>query len=141
MDGDDEIDLNLRPAVEVGRRLVVLATLCRRAFFESAPDDLDPEDDPEAERFDLATWLDEHRLGAALTIGERQFLNASVGALSDDEARAGTWNAEALVALGWAGGLVDHLPDPVGPADPAPILSVVPAPWDDPASWIESIAL
>jgi hypothetical protein len=141
MDGDEEIDINLRPAAEVGRRLVVLATLCRRAFLESASDDLDPEDDPETERFDLETWLDDQGLGAEQTIWERQFLNTAVGALAEDEARAGTWNAEALVALGWAVGLIDQMPDPVGPTDPAPVLSATPAPWDDPRSWIASIEL
>ncbi|MEA2512662.1 MAG: hypothetical protein QOJ59_2149 [Thermomicrobiales bacterium] len=138
---EEEIDINLRSPSEVGRRLVVLATLCRRAFLEPATSSEELDEDPEAERFDLATWLDEHNLAAELTDQERALLGAPVGTLSGDEAHAATWNAEALVALGWAVGLVSVIPDPIDPADPNPVLQAIPGPWDDPRGLIDSITL
>jgi hypothetical protein len=138
---DAEIDINLRSAREVGRRLVVLATLCRRAFLESASVEADLDEDPEAERFDLLTWLQEQGLGSELAPAEYRLLDTAVGALSSDEAHAATWNAEALVALGWATGLLESLPDSTGPADPNSILTSIPAPWDDVVTFIASIQL
>jgi hypothetical protein len=136
-----EIEVDLRAAPDVGRRMVVLATLCRRAFLESDPGAFGAEEDAETERFDLVTWLQEHGLQSAATVSERRFLESPAGTLSADEVRAGTWHAEALIALGWAAGFVGNLPDPVVPADPTPILDAVPTPWDDPKRWVASVAL
>ncbi len=141
MDWDLEIDINLRPPSETGRRLVVLATLCRRAYLESVSTASELDEDPETERFDLLTWLEEQGLGSDLTADERRLLDTPVGALSLDETRAATWNAEALVALGWAAGLLEAIPDPVAPADPNPILVATPAPWDEAVGWTASIRL
>ena len=138
---DEEIDINLRLPGEVGRRLVVLATLCRRAFLEPAASFEALDEDPEAERFDLATWLDEHNLAAELTGQERALLAAPVGTLTAEETHAATWNAEALVVLGWAAGLVSNVSDPIEPSDPNVILQAVPGPWDDPRDLISSITL
>jgi hypothetical protein len=141
VDGERAIEITLREPVDVGRRLVVLATLCRRAFLEALPNSFELDDDPEAEQFDLATWLTEHGLDGELTADERRLLVAPVGRLPGDETRAATWNAEALIALGWASGLLASLPDPIDLVDPAPVLQVVPAPWDDPRRWIAEAAL
>lgn len=137
----EEIEINLRRPSEVARRVVVLATICRRAYLElpAGTDELD--EDPEAEGFDLVAWLEEHDLERALTPDERRLLDAAVGTLAEDEARAATWNAEALLALGWAGGLLPTLSDPVQAGDPRAVLAAVPAPWDNPAAWIASFAL
>jgi hypothetical protein len=138
---DQAIDIDLRPAPEVARRLIVLATLCRRAFLESPPGIASLEEDPQTEAFDLVTWLAEYDLEPTLTASERRLLNAPVGSLLPEESRAATWNAEALLALGWAGGLLPTLSEPTEPGDPQPILGSVPAPWQSPAAWIGSFGL
>jgi hypothetical protein len=135
---DEEIEINLRPSAAVARRLIVLATLCRRAYLESPSSSTELDEEPDAEGFDLVTWLEEYDLESDLTPDERRLLDAAVGTLSQDEARAATWNAEALLALGWAGGLLPELPDPVEAGDPRAVLIAVPAPWDSPAAWIVS---
>ncbi|HEY7031246.1 MAG TPA: DUF4272 domain-containing protein [Thermomicrobiales bacterium] len=138
---DQEIEINLRPPSEVARRLIALAALCRRAFLESPSGSAELDEAPDAEAFDLVTWLDEHDLARDLTKEERRLLDTPVGALSRDEMRAGTWNAEALLALGWAGGLLPARLDPIAPGDPQPVLGSVPSPWSSPAAWIESFDL
>src|SRR5262249_37749536 len=118
-----------------------LAALCRRAYLESPSSSAELDEEPEAEGFDLVTWLEEHDLERDLTADERRLLDAPVGTLSQEETTAATWNAEALVALGWAGGLLPTLADPIGAGDPRPVLGSVPAPWDSPQAWIVSLEL
>jgi hypothetical protein len=136
-----EIEINLRPPAQVARRVVVLATLCRRAFLESPGGPTELDEDPDAEGFDLLTWLEEHDLDRDLTADERRLLDAAVGTLSRNEFRAATWNAEALLALGWAGGLMPALAEPTSAGDPRSIVPAIPAPWESPAAWIVAFGL
>jgi hypothetical protein len=136
---DDEIEITLRPAAVVARRLVVLATLCRRAFLESRQASGELDEDPEMERFDLRMWLQDHDLEGDLTDDERRLFDAEVGALTADEAAAATWNSEALVALAWAVEMVESLRDPDQTSDPADILNRVPSPWTDPNAWLAAV--
>lgn len=138
---DDEIDISLRPALIVGRRLVILATLCRRAFLESRQARSELDEDPEVERFDLWMWLQDHDLENDLTADESRMFETSVGMLSDDEASAATWNSEALVALAWATELIESLSEPNLTSDPTDVLATIPAPWVDPNAWITSVIL
>jgi hypothetical protein len=137
----DEIDISLRPALVVGRRLVILATLCRRAFLESRQARGELDEDPEMERFDLWMWLQDHDLESDLTADEVRMFETEVGMLSSDEASAATWNSEALVALAWATESIPALPEPDLTSDPADVLAVIPAPWVDPNAWITSVIL
>jgi len=138
---DQEIEINLRSAGEVGARLVVLDTLCRRLFLEdpAAKDVLGEE--PEAERWDLAAWLNEHGLSAHLTPKEREMLDRPAGSLSEEDLASETWLGEALVVLAWSASLLDALPPPVEPSEPGPVLARIPAPWDDVRPFLKSITL
>jgi hypothetical protein len=138
---DQEIEISLRSAGEVGARLVVLATLCRRLFLEDpAAEDVLGED-REAERWDLAAWLKEYGLDAYLTSEERELLDRPAGSLSEEDLASETWLSEALVALAWSASLLDVLPPPVEPSDPGPVLARIPAPWDDVRPFLKSITL
>jgi len=137
----DEIDIMLRPATIVGRRMVVLATLCRRAFLESKQASSELDDDPEGDRFDLRMWLHDHQLDDELIAEEVHVLETNAGDLSADDATALSWNSEALAALAWAVELAPALPDPAQTVDPTNLLATIPAPWDDPRAWISSVML
>src|SRR6266542_1245565 len=109
LDGDDSIDVNLRPLEAIARRLIVLTALCRRSFLETGLEREVLEEDPESERFDLAAWLKDQGLFGELTPEEDRLMNSPVGETGPGVADAATWNAEAVVALGWYVGLVPDI--------------------------------
>lgn len=148
---DDELEIELRPAAAVADRLVALAAVARRAFFESGLPDVewdededDPEDlpdDAETERYDLAAWLRDEGVDRALTADERAIIETPVGGLDPDAAARASWAAEALVALGWGAGLLPDLPPFDRPADARAALAALPEPWDKTAPLRASIRL
>lgn len=127
-DDDDEIEIELRPAADVTARLILVAALCRRAYIERFPSDF-PDNDAAAERFDHARWLDGEGFLDAATAEERRLLDAPAGSWTATEAAARSWQGEGLLALGWALGLIDHLPPFDTAADVGPLLSQLPEPW------------
>ena len=139
-DDDLTVEIDLRSPKEVAVRLVVLGAICRRAFLEAQPSP-GPEDDPEAERFDLAAWLRTEGLAGALTPNEARLLQTRVGRLPAEDAVAASWQTEALVALAWAVGLVDPMPPFDAVAEPSPILTALPAPWDSPKDFLAQARL
>lgn len=138
---EQEIDISLRSPEEVGARIVVLGALCRRLFLDDPAAVEALEEDPETERWDLNAWLDERGLSAVVTPEERRLLERPVGRLTPEERVKGPWLGEALMALAWAASLVDALPPPAEPADVAPLLALIPAPWDELRSFIDRLRL
>lgn len=128
-DDGDEIEVNLRTPREAAERLIVLGAVCRRAFLEERPEGVE-DDAPDAERFDLVSWLRDEGVEVAATPRERRLLAARVGLLEPDVAAAASWQSEALLMLGWALRLVDEVPPYDAVADPASLLRAVPAPWE-----------
>ncbi len=140
-DDDLELDIEVRPAADIADRLVALAAVARRAFLESGlpaddewdEDEDDPDDRPddaETERYDLAAWLRDEGVDAALTAGERSILATPIGALDSDAAAGASWAGESLVALAWGAGLLSELPPFDRPADSRAVLATLPEPWD-----------
>ncbi len=139
-DPDLDVEIELRTPVELADRLVILASVCRRAFLEMQTTDA-PEDDAEGERFDLLAWLRTENLDAAVSPVERQLLTTRVGRLAADEAEAASWQAEGLAVLGWAAVMVTAVPPYDIPADPAAALALIPAPWDTTTAFRRSVHL
>jgi len=137
---DDEVDIALRSPSAAAARTIVLGTVCRRAFIEDRPGEFG-DDDPDAARFDLLAWLLAEGLGGAISPSERHLLTAHAGALEPDQAAAASWATEALVAIGWALWLLDPIPGYECPADPAPLLMLLPAPWDGTIAFCQSSSL
>lgn len=131
---DDFLEIVLRAPREAAERALILSAVCRRAFLEERPEEV-VDDDPEAERFDLVAWLRAEGLAAVATDDERRLLNARVGRLPADAAAAASWRTEALVALGWALDLLPEMPPYDAAADPAAVLSAIPAPWSPTTVW------
>lgn len=152
VDDDLELDIDVRPAAMVADRLVALAAVARRAFLESGlPDDEewdededDPDDRPddaETERYDLAAWLRDEGIEAALTDDERAIVETPIGGLDADAAARATWAGEALVALAWGAGLLPDLPPFDRPADARAALAALPEPWEKTAPLRSAIRL
>jgi hypothetical protein len=108
---------------------VIVAAVCRRAHLELAPDDLGT-DDPEGERFDLAAWIVEEGLDAALTPAEQRLLKTRVGKVDRDEVVAASWQVEGLAALAWALGLLESAPPLDTPVTFDDLFALLPAPWE-----------
>ena len=136
----DEIDIQLRPPDEVGARIVVLATVYRRLFLEMPTSQSLLQEDPEAERFDLRAWLDQESLTRQATAEELRLIETPVGRLSPDGVAAALWAGEALAALAWAAGLAE-IPSSPAPANLAPVLDQIPAPWGAVAPFKDAIEL
>jgi len=139
---DDEIDINARPAPLIGARIVILATICRRAFLETVDEPASaPSDDRNGERFDLQTWLITESLDADQSPTEQRLLSAPVGSLTADEITEATWRIEAVQALAWSVGLLPSLPPPWTEANGAALLSSIPAPFDSAGPFTDRLTL
>lgn len=125
---DDAVEINLRPPAEVAARLLVLVALARRGFLELRPD-LIADDSPEAERFDLESWLAEEKLLGSLSPADQAMIAAPVGQLTPDDTLAATWRIEDAVALAWALELIPNVPPYDGATDAAVVIDVLPASW------------
>lgn len=131
---DDEIEIELRSAPEAAARLLLVASLCRRAFIEASPRAA-PDSDAAAEAFDLARWLADEGLLDSATLVEHRLLAAPTGSWTPAETAEVSWQGEALLALGWALGMVEPLPPADAPADAGPLLSQILEPWASTAAF------
>jgi hypothetical protein len=134
---EESVEIEPRPAALVARRATLIAALLRRAALEVGLS----VGDPEAERFDLGAWTASEGLPALATTEEAETFTAPLGALDPIQIDQATWEAEALVALAWALGLVESIPPYDEIADPLPALNALPAPWDSLAQFARSAKL
>jgi hypothetical protein len=128
--GVDELDIELRTAHDVAVRMVCIGAVCRRAFLESG-EDTAALDERQAERFDLAAWLQHEGLAGAVSPNEWETIQTPVGRLGADVAACLSWQSEAFVALAWALGLLDSMPGYPTTAEPGPLFELIPSPWDE----------
>lgn len=142
----DEIDIQLRPPIEVGRRMVALAALAYRAAGEDRnsedDEDLDPDEivDDVEDRLDWLAWLAAHDLLDALTRTEEELLGTADADLPDDALEHASTAAESLGALAWAVGRSElTVVDRGYPY--LKLLRLVPSPWDDPGPFLAGLAL
>ncbi|HEU0115564.1 MAG TPA: DUF4272 domain-containing protein [Thermomicrobiales bacterium] len=134
---DDSVDINPRPAALVARRATLIAALLRRTALEVGL----TAGDPEAERFDLGAWTASEGLPALATPEEAATFTAPLGALDALDVEEATWEAEALIALAWALGLIEAMPPYDDIANPLPALDAMPVPWDSLAKFARSATL
>ena len=127
-DVTDEVDVNLRPPAAVAGRLLALVGLARRGFLEQ-PLEMIADDTPEAERYDLISWLEEERLAEFLTPLERAILNAPIGSLSPEDTAAATWGIEGAAVLAWALRSIPELAGYDEATNAATVIDVLPATW------------
>lgn len=127
---DLEIEITVQPVPLAAARLLVVGSVCRRAFLELDPATAASSDDPEGDRFDLAAWLTEEGLDPYVSATERHLLNRRIGSLTVAEAQEASWQIEAAAALAWALEFLDEPPPLDEPVDPAALLALLPSPWD-----------
>ncbi len=125
----DELDIEIRPAIDLVRRAVTLAAVAERGVLEVDTDRDQYERD--TDRFELQSWV-RSALAGAVTAEELRLLTVPVGELGDDLAQCDAALIEAT-AIGWALGVVpgDRLPVPQDGAAEEALLAWMPAPWAD----------
>lgn len=133
--GDDELELELRPAAELASRLLILAALLDRLALETAAGG--EADDAQAAAFDLREWLKAEAILPAATAREHFILHAVVGTLEEQSILNAPLLAEALVSLAWSLQLGD-LPAFGSPADLAAIVATLPLPWESTRTWLNA---
>jgi hypothetical protein len=136
---DDELDINPRPKVKVGKRLIILAAVQRRGFLqeEAANDALG--DETEEERFDIMAWLQQEGVSDALEPFERELIETNVGLLDEFDEVVCYDGTQRSVALAWYLNLIPEIPPYDEPELPPGYLDLVPSPWDSTATWLDGL--
>lgn len=134
---DDSIEINLRPAREVGRRLIVLVSLLHRAELETRTGESDPAA-LEEERFDLSAWLIDQQIADALAPSEHRLLDAPIGTLAESDLDALSSAQGSIEAIAWSLKLTDRLR---ADQDVAEIVRLVPAPEDRAGAFLQGLSL
>ena len=139
---DDELEIDLRDAEEVARRLIALNGVCHLlGLAGDEPDDEEDEDDDDADReqnddgdagdaFDWRQWLEETGVSQVLTESELELLTGGADELGDDETDLLAGSAIAMRALAWAA-QVDVAKSGSPRDEILALLEAVPSPWDD----------
>jgi len=128
----DEIEINLRPAVDVARRFIIVNSVIRRVVIDS---NLDA--DALGLAFDLREWLRAEDLWNDATADEQAILSTPPGGFGPDDVADVSLHAEGLAILGWSLGMIEiptaeELSKMLGDDD------LVPGPWQKTAPWIAS---
>lgn len=146
----DEIDIQLRSPIDVGRRMIALSAVSHCMIRASADpldededidqEDSDSTDDEAGERFDWVTWMTQERLLDALSSFERDLL-ANVSIVDDPDALDDEGAAvESLGALAWAVGQSELTVLERG-YPYLHLLDLVPSPWDGSSSFLSRLEL
>lgn len=135
---EDELEINLRPATEVGRRLLVLATLIEHLTLEDAG--AADADEQAARLFDLREWLRAEEIWPAMTQDEVLLVAGPAPLPADDDPFSLQETIEAFAALAWCLHLAEQLEAGV-PANVDAIIETLPHPWEATAAWLGRLQL
>jgi hypothetical protein len=128
-DGDDTIDIQPWPVIELIGRGVTLATIARRGILEV--DDHRDHFDLETDRFDLSTWA-RTELQNWISDNELRLLNTGIGDLTDEDLGECDNALVSATAIAWTLRAVDtaRLPLPEQEEIDETTLRWAPEPWD-----------
>jgi hypothetical protein len=139
----DEIDIDLRSAETISRRLTVLLAIGRRydLEFEIANVHGQEEYAAETDRFDLYSWI-RSTMPGQVTEPELAFLRTPAGRATSRQLDRHAFDSDSAIALGWVLGLVPALTVVPGSQLSADHLrGIAPSPWDSPDAFKESITM
>lgn len=127
--GDETIDIQPWPVIELIGRGVTLATVARRGILEV--DDERDDFDLETDRFDLSTWA-RTELQNWITDDELRILNVSIGDLADEDLATCDDALVSGTAIAWTLRAVpaDRLPVPEDASQAEQTLDWAPQPWE-----------
>jgi hypothetical protein len=135
---EDELEINLRPAPEVARRLLILTALAEHlSFAEGDPSGLD---EVASSTFDLREWLRTEEIWPDLTQDEVVLLSDGTSSGVDPDQFSVQETLEAIGALAWALRLVPALQADL-PAGVDTLIPSLPHPWDSTQTWMRGLEL
>lgn len=130
---EDELELELRPAISAAGRLLILSALLDRFALEAAVSD--DASEVQAAAFDLREWLKAETILPMATPRERLLLETPVGALSEQSLADAPLLVESFACLAWSLGL-GALPAFGTERDIAALIAALPHPWDSSKDWL-----
>lgn len=135
---EDELEINLRPAPEIARRLLILAALAEHLSFAdgTVPD----SDERAASTFDLREWLREEGIWPDLTQDEVLLLADGARPGEEPDQFSVQETIESLAALAWTLHLVPDLAADI-PANVESLVPALPHPWDSTGPWMRVLNL
>lgn len=133
---EDELEINLRTAPEIARRLLILAALTEHLSFEDG--DLPSPGERAVSTFDIREWLRNEEIWPDLTQDEVLLLADGTQTSEEPDQFSVQETLEALGALAWSLRLLadlhaDH------PATVETLIPTLPHPWDATAPWMRGL--
>jgi hypothetical protein len=135
---EDELEIDLRPAADVGRRLLILAAVAEHLSFSdsgaAAPDER------ASSTFDLREWLREEGIWPDLTQDEVLLLADGTAQGEEPDQFSVQETIEAFGALAWTLHLVPDLAADL-PVNVDALIPSLPHPWDATGTWMRGLEL
>jgi hypothetical protein len=119
MEAGDYLEIDVRPAEQIARRILVLIAVVQRALIEATTDT-----EVEEALFDLQATLMLSGAAQEQTPAEKAFISSPGGKTSEDDRYAFAWDIEALSAILEATSLRESLPPPPELSDVASVASL-----------------
>jgi hypothetical protein len=135
---EDELEINLRPAPEIARRLLILAAVAEHMSFSDG--DAAAPDERASSTFDLREWLREEGIWPDLTQDEVLLLAQGPRPGEDPDQFSVQETIEALGAIAWTLNLAPDLAADL-PANVDAVVSSLPHPWDAIGTWLRGLEL
>lgn len=133
---EDELEINLRPAPEIARRLLILAALAEHMSF--AETDTPNPEERSTSTFDLREWLRTEGIWPDLTQDEVLLLADGTRPGEEPDQFSVQETLEALGALAWSLHLVADL-QADHPASVDTLIPSLPHPWDPTGPWMRGL--
>lgn len=135
---DDELEINVRSATEVARRLLILAALVEHMTVADA--DVPSREEHASNAFDLREWLRTEEIWPDMTQDEVLLLSNGTSPDAELDQFSLQEMIEALGALAWCLQLIPEMKADV-PASVDVLIPLLPHPWDSTATWNRSLHL
>jgi hypothetical protein len=135
---EDELEINLRPADEIARRLLILAALAEHLSFPDG--EAAASDERVSSTFDLREWLREEGIWPDLAQDEVLLLAGGTPQGEETDQFSVQETIEALGALAWTLCLIPDLQADL-PASVDALIPSLPHPWDATGTWMRGLEL
>ena len=133
---EDELEINLRPAPDIARRVLILAALAEHMASTDA--DFSDPGEQASSAFDLREWLRAEKIWPDLMQDEVLLLSRGTPAGEEPDQFSVQETLESFAALAWALRLLPDLQAGL-PANVDAVIPTLPHPWDSTGVWMRDL--